>query len=446
MRQKLMFWAVAVTVLACEVTGMTAYGRFSWLLVSMLLVSAVALVLLYRGVVMPSRTVCNGFDILASQDFNNRLRTTGEPVSDRIARLFNEMIVRLKEERVRVREQNHFLDLLIQASPVGIAIFDLDGRVSHVNAAFVEICGVEESAMTGKPLKSIPGRMSSELAGLPSGGKRTVRIDATHIYSCHRLSFMESGLRRHFVMVEPLGEELRKAERDAYGKVIRTISHEVNNTLGGLMSFLETLEDVHEEDPAIRELAESCHDRCGNLARFIGDYADVVRIPEPSLAPVDICEEVRMLAPFARSLAGSGISLKLDIPDAPVMVMADAAQLQQVMVNIVKNAAQSVGDAGGEVSVSVSSTGESARLTVTDDGPGISEEVSRELFTPFFTTRPSGCGVGLTLAAEVLRRHGARFSLATDPATHLTSFEIIFPSVPSSPSPFLSDQRDTVRL
>lgn len=228
-------------------------------------------------------------------------------------------------------------------------------------------------------------------------------------------------------MVEPLGEELRKAERDAYGKVIRTISHEVNNTLGGLMSFLETLEDVHEEDPAVKELAESCHDRCGNLARFIGDYADVVRIPEPSLAPVDLCEEVRMLAPFARSLAGSGITLKLDIPDAPVMVMADATQLQQVMVNIVKNAAQSVGDAGGEVSVSVSCMGESARLTVTDDGPGISEDVSRELFTPFFTTRPSGCGVGLTLAAEVLRRHGARFSLATDPATHLTSFEIIFP-------------------
>ena len=147
MRQKLMFWAAAVTVLACEVTGIIAYGRFSWLLVSMLLVSAVALVLLYRGVVMPSRTVCNGFDILASQDFNNRLRTTGEPVSDRIARLFNEMIVRLKEERLRVREQNHFLDLLIQASSVGIAIFDLDGRVSHVNAAFVEICGVEQSAM-----------------------------------------------------------------------------------------------------------------------------------------------------------------------------------------------------------------------------------------------------------------------------------------------------------
>lgn len=438
MRQKLMFWAVAVTVLACEVTGMIAYGRFSWLLMSMLLVSVVALVLLYRGVVMPSRTVCNGFDILASQDFNNRLRTTGEPVSDRIARLFNEMIVRLKEERLRVREQNHFLDLLIQASPVGIAIFDLDGRVSHVNAAFVEICGVEESEMLGKRLDSLPGRMASELAALPPGGKSTVRIDATHIYSCHLLSFMESGLRRRFVIVEPLGEELRKAERDAYGKVIRTISHEVNNTLGGLMSFLETLEDVPEEDPAVKELAESCHDRCGNLARFIGAYADVVRIPEPSLAPVDICEEVRMLAPFARSLAGGGISLKLDIPDAPVMVMADAAQLQQVMVNIVKNAAQSVGDTGGEISVSVSYTEKSARLTVTDNGPGISEEVSRELFTPFFTTRPAGCGVGLTLAAEVLRRHGTRFSLATDPATHLTSFEIIFPSA-------LSYRRDRAR-
>lgn len=428
MRQKLMFWAVAVTVLACEVTGIIAYGRFSWLLVSMLLVSAVALVLLYRGVVMPSRTVCNGFDILASQDFNNRLRTTGEPVSDRIARLFNEMMVRLKEERLRVREQNHFLGLLIQASPVGIAIFDLDGRVSLVNTAFVGICGVEESGLLGKPLKSIPGRMASELAVLPPGGRSTVRIDATHIYSCHLLSFMESGLRRRFVMVEPLGEELRKAERDAYGKVIRTISHEVNNTLGGLMSFLETLEDVHEEDTAVKELAESCHDRCVNLARFIGAYADVVRIPEPSRAPVDLCEEVRMFAPFARSLAGSGVMLKLDVPDTPVTVMADAAQLQQVMVNIVKNAAQSVGDTGGEISVSVSYTGKSARLTVTDNGPGISEEVSRELFTPFFTTRPAGCGVGLTLAAEVLRRHGTRFSLATDPATHLTSFEIIFPS------------------
>ena len=130
--------------------------------------------------------------------------------------------------------------------------------------------------------------------------------------------------------------------------------------------------------------------------------------------------------------------MKLDIPDAPVMVMADAAQLQQVMVNIVKNAAQSVGDTDGEISVSVSYTGKSARLTVTDNGPGISEEVSRELFTPFFTTRPSGCGVGLTLAAEVLRRHGTRFSLATDPATHLTSFEIIFPSA-------LSCRRDRVR-
>ena len=439
MRPKVLFWAVTISVISCETVGIVAYGRFSWLLVSMLALSVVALVLLYRGVVMPSRTVCNGFDILVSQDFNNRLRATGEPVSDRIASLFNEMIVHLKDKRLRVREQDHFLDLIIQASPVGIAILDLEGRISHVNGAFVEICGTDESVLLGKQLKSVPGRMPSELAALSLDSKKTVRIDATHIYSCHQLSFRESGLRRRFVMVEPLGEELRKAERDAYGKVIRTISHEVNNTLGGLMSFLETLADVHaDNNPAVAELAESCHDRCGNLARFIGAYADVVRIPEPRLAPVDLCEETRMLAPFARALAGESVSLKLDIPDTPVIAMADSAQLQQVMVNIVKNAVQSVGEAIGEVSVSVSCVGESAMLTVADDGPGISEDVAKELFTPFFTTRPSGCGVGLTLAAEVLRRHGACFKLATDPVTCLTSFEIIFPPVPSG-------LRDTAR-
>lgn len=420
MRAKVLFW-ITLAIIAALVWSAAAGGPL-WMTISLAVVAAAMMIAVYRAIVLPAKSIQTGFELIRNQDLNNRLAPTHEPVSDSLVELFNTLMEKLKNENLRRREQDHFLNLLIEASPVGIAILNLDGRYSLVNREFADVFG-----RGGEPLlDSVP---SADLADIRPGESKTLRLDAGRIYRVSLQWFMESGFRRYFYMAEPLGDEIRKAERAAYGKVIRTISHEVNNSLGGIISFVDLLKDASFLPEDLADIADSCRDRCDNLTAFIRSYADVVKIPEPAMVDFDLGEELLSLEPFLRMQVPEGIGFAISLPDSPLPVQADPTQLQQVLVNIVKNAVESVKnrEEGGFVKIVAEKEGDGVSLSVIDNGPGIPEEVARNLFTPFYSTKPQGSGIGLTLAADILSRHHFPFSLSTNPLSSLTSFRIQFP-------------------
>ncbi|MDE5745864.1 MAG: PAS domain-containing protein, partial [Paramuribaculum sp.] len=337
------------------------------------------------------------------------------------------MIETLKGERLKNIEQNNFLQLLIKASPTGIAILDFDERITMANPTMLSLLGTDEATALGKMPEELAGELAEAIGAIGQGQVGTVRLSDTNIVRISRLSFMETGFTRPFVIAEVLTEDLRKAEKDAYSKVIRLISHEVNNTIAGVNSMLETTAMIMEQERDIADAIESCRERCKSMSEFITSYADVVRIPTAQLSPLDLRKRVERMMPFLEGLAGATAEIKVHFPDNATYANADAVLLEQVMVNIVKNSVESIADKGGNGRIDISVGNNPPRIEITDNGAGITPEASKSLFSPFFSTKRYGQGLGLMMVGEILRQHGCRFSLRTDQSDGLTRFKIEFP-------------------
>ncbi len=379
---------------------------------------------LFLSLVRPFSTLSAGMDLVAAQDFASRLSPVGQVDADRLVAMFNKMMLRLKAERLSLEEKNHFLHLLIESSPLGIAILDFDGRISETNPAIMRMLGADDvGQLQGRTFDELAAgnEIARAVASLAPGEEKTFRLSDTDIVRCSRRSFIDSGFPHPFVIVESVTEEIIAAEKAAYGKVIRIISHEVNNTLAGVTSVLQTIADSMRSDSTAADVvttAESCVDRCRSLGSFISSYSDVVKIPYPVLLPVDLASALEALRPFLESMMPRNIALRCDIEPVDAPVMADTVQIEQAVVNIVKNAVESIGNRqDSNITVGLSRQGKNVVLTVSDDGPGIVPDAQGKLFTPFFSTKPGGRGLGLMFVAEILRRHGAAFSLTTAPGT-----------------------------
>lgn len=389
-----------------------------------LLATAILLTILYRKTVKPMNTLSGGINLIREQDFSTRLRPVGQKDADRIIELFNRMSDQLHNEELRIQEQNHFLDLLIEASPMGVLIMDIDSRISSANPAMNRFLGIQDiGPYRAMRLEDCPLPLLKLLTALQPDEGRILQTDPLHIYRCTLSSFMDRGFPHPFYMVEPLTEELYEAEKRGYKKVIRVISHEVNNTMAGITSALyaiqQTSTDSGDEDTAA--MLSILLSRIDRMSRFITDYASMARIPDPVCRPTDASAFLHRVLPFLESLKGQKrIAFITEIDDNAGEVSIDQVLMEQVLTNIVKNAVEAFPEDARDASDA--SDASDARITVTarqgywcvaDNGDPIPEETARNLFTPFFSTKPEGKGIGLIVIHEVLTRSGIRFSLGT---------------------------------
>ena len=383
------------------------------------------LIYFYRKVVKPLNSIAGGMDLLQAQDFSSRLSPVGQREADRIVSIFNRMMNQLKEERLRLREQNHFLDLLISVSPMGVIILTLDERISMANKAALEFLdeGTEEDIMN-KTMDELSGSLAEELNRIPKDTTVTIRLSDSRIYRCSRLSFIDRGFAHPFYLIESLTSEVMKAEKKAYEKVIRMIAHEVNNSVAGITSTLDTIDDALQtidDTEDIREVMKVCVERSYSMSRFITNFADVVKIPEPQKEEVHLNDRVTACKIFMENLCQNrDIDLHLELCEENPVVSMDTSLFEQVLINIIKNATESI-DTNGKIFIRTSAS--PLMLEIGDTGKGISKEVETKLFTPFFSTKPNGQGIGLIFIREVLMKHGYTFSLRTYP-DGITRFRI----------------------
>lgn len=363
----------------------------------------VSLLCFHRATVKPLQAIRAGMDLLLSQDFASRLRKVGQKDADDVVELFNSLMSTLKSERLKTEEQQAFLSKIVEASPMGVAVCSLDGSIESSNPAF----------------KALGGEAMAEmLAGLEDGEQRIIRPGGGQVLRCVRMHFMDRGFRRRFFLVERLTDEIVRAEGDMFHKIVRTMGHEVNNTLGGVVSVLETLQSVHEGDEIVAEALDSCRSSCLALGAFVKAYSDVVKLPEAETEALDAGEFLQRCNGFLQGMCPPNIRLRVEAEEAGT-IRGDAMLLERVVVNAVKNAVESIGP-GKDGEIIVRSHGK--RLEIIDNGPGISAENAARVFTPFFSTKRADRGLGLMLIADVLRKHGASFNLATgaDGLTRLT--------------------------
>lgn len=430
MKSKRLFWLLAALVFGSLITTGILFSdthpALFWTMEGIAVLSLALFASLYLRLIKPYQILLNGMELLNEQDFSHRLRSVGNSEANRLIEIFNRMMTELKNERLQVRETNRFLDLLIQASPQGVIVMDFDERISAVNQAGLRLLKIDDiETVRGKKPGESGCRLASELDGLKSGDDRIVRISGQAVFRCVRSSFVDRGFDHPFILIEELTRELMRIEKASYERIIRMMAHEVNNSIGAIGATLNVVSDILQqpEDRNWQDVlpaVSASFERCGNLAHFTSKLADVVRIPEPVRTDLSLNELIRSVDALTRiECRKRNIALSLSAADPDTVIRADGIQMEQALVNIVKNAYEAIGTDG---EIRIIATADPPSIAVEDNGPGIPDDVRKQLFTPFFTTKPSGQGIGLMLVREVLSNHGMTFDLVSENGR--TRFEI----------------------
>ncbi|GAB3917875.1 sensor histidine kinase [Larkinella terrae] len=377
----------------------------------LVLVSVVLAIQIYQAFGQPSAFISSGIEAIKDQDFTIKFVPTGNREVDGLIEVYNLMIDQLREERTKQMEQQFFLEKLIEASPIATLIFDFDRRISSANPKAAGLLQLTHSELLGRHLSEINHPLLNQLSDehetkiLKGTGIETYRVQRSH--------FMDRGFRRDFLLIEELTSEILESEKKAYSKVIRMMAHEVNNSIGAINSILnvtKTYMDAPEEED-VNHALQIAIERNDRLNQFMRRFADVVRLPLPQKNTADLVEIARNVGRLMQpQVDAKGVLLRYSLQTESVAVSVDTVQMEQVLVNIIKNAIEAC-SAGEIVEVFISDK----KLSILDNGKPISPDLETNLFNPFFSTKPDGQGIGLTLTRDILLNHGFPFSLKTNP-------------------------------
>lgn len=370
-----------------------------------------------------------GKGLIKARDFNSRFPETGYPEMDQLVEFYNRIADSLRSEKILMQEQNFFLEKILAVSPTGVITMDFDKKITMVNPAAEKLINLNAAELIGRRLSGLQLPLAIHLTNLKSGESRVLPVPGRRRIKCHRAQFLDRGFTRDFILMEELTGEIRQTEKAAYEKVIRMMSHEINNSMGSANSLLHSClhysgqlsgEDRQDFENALKVIIS----RTDHLNKFMSNFADVFRLQKPNLKPVNIrelLEEITLL--FKSDFDKRSIILNWDIPREIGPVPMDRAQMSQVFTNILKNSIEAI-DESGTVTIRLGNKNGKAYSMIDDSGCGISEAVLPNLFTPFFSTRENGQGIGLTLVQEILDLHGFEFSLEglSDEQTRFTIF------------------------
>lgn len=368
---------------------------------------------LYKGFIKPIEMMQSGTDAIADADFSIKYIKTGSKDINQLIETYNTMIDQLREERTLMTGQSYFIRNLIEVTPLGIIIMDYDGRLTNVNPAARKLIGIDEY-WKGKMLNDYSSEFVDALESMSIGRSNMLEFDGIEKYKCQINEVVHQGFKRKFILIDDLSTEMLKTQKEAYGKIIRMMAHEVNNSIGAVNSILDTVvefgfDDI--EDPALKDSLVLAKERNIGLSQFMANYASILRLPPAHLQTIDLAQLIKKSGQlFMPKAAELSIDIKFDIPNHLVSISGDKLLLEQAFSNIIKNGIESIGSYG---EIQISLTEDPVEIVIADNGAGISPEVEPMLFTPFYSTKPTGQGVGLMLIRDILISHQSQFSLKT---------------------------------
>jgi nitrogen fixation/metabolism regulation signal transduction histidine kinase len=405
----------AVAIYFFEQLGYAFFGIELLLIISI----TIALRFLNRAL-EPLEFVQNFSDMIGERDFSSRFRSIGQAEMDQLIGLYNDMLSQLYDERLKLGEQRGFLNQFLAATDIGVLLCDFEGNIALINKSGARLLGHDAEEVQNQTLQQVPGELAQSLREMDAGTSRILLLRSGRRVHCVHSTFRDRGFDRSYYVLEELTKTLQQTERSTYEKLIRMMSHEVNNTIAVTNSLLDSClsyspqisaEDRDDYESALRVVIK----RNQHLNDFMGGFASIVRIPPPDVQKIDLAELMQNMADVFRSeFQERNIALDAAAIDAEMFVSADLNLMEQVLINILKNSMEAI-DKSGVIRVEATREENLIRLSVFDSGAGISADVRDQLFTAFFTTKDQGQGVGLTLVSEILRAHGFDFWLgATD--------------------------------
>jgi nitrogen fixation/metabolism regulation signal transduction histidine kinase len=359
--------------------------------------------------IRPLQTMSNLLAALREGDYSIRARgARGGNALGEVLLEINSLGETLRLQRLGAFEATALLRTIMSEIDVAVFTFDPKRRLRLVNRA--------GETLLGRPMDKLLGKTADELAlnrCLEANEDEPLTLNfagASGRWGVRRSTFREEGLPHELLVLTDLSRTLREEERRAWQRIVRVLGHEMNNSLAPIKSLAASLESLMRRNPLPPDWKDdasaglhSIASRADSLSRFLQAYTRLTKLPPPQKQHVDLGELVRRVVDLEPRL-----NVKV-MPGPKTVIRADAAQIEQALINLVHNAVDAALETHGEVSIGWREKEDAVEIFVQDEGPGIMNPAN--LFVPFFTTKPEGSGIGLPLSRQIAEAHGGSLAL-----------------------------------
>ena len=354
------------------------------------------------------------FNAVQNDDYS--FRFTENPNITRHA-LVNQSLNRIKEvmdnAKMQIREREKYFQLIMECANVGIVVVMENGTVAQTNTKALRIVGMERLNHIDQ-LRILSEELCEAMHRIEPGAQLTARFtteigDQNLVLSCSAMEFGDKQLR--VISIGNIHEELDRKEVESWEKLTRILTHEIMNSLAPVTSISHTLLSSSGDAETMRQGLETIHATSDRLLRFVDSFRAVTRIPAPQKAPFYLSE---LVAESLSLIPHKGIEVEVSIEPEDTMLYADRTLMSQVMVNLLKNATEALLAQDCKRKITIRSTidaEERIQIEITNSGSAIPAEVAENIFTPFFTTKTDGSGIGLAVSRQIVRLHGGSLRL-----------------------------------
>jgi len=357
------------------------------------------------------RSICNLLDAMIQGDYSLRARTSeGDTALNELVNSVNSLAQRLTKQRNESVESQFLLQTVIKHIDVATIALNEKNEFAFINPAAEKLLGLTSGSKDKTSLNQL-----EQLKHLERGKSKVMNLifdKQQGKFNVHMEEFREEGKQHRLLFLTDVSRLLRIEERNAWQSLVRVISHEINNSLAPIASISETLKRMMSKQQNIEMHKDNLVDglsiiaqRANNLTNFVNSYKQIAHLPEPKKRQTNIHELINKIIPLYQS---NHINIQ---PSEKVSLLIDPVQIEQVLINLIKNAVESVNSTNknGKIEVSWNLNKDRFQLMIGDQGAGISNESN--LFVPFYTTKKQGSGIGLVLCRQILEVHDGKLSL-----------------------------------
>lgn len=424
------------TVAAGFALWTAGYPLLIWLVVPFLIAQVVSL---YHYLNRVNRKLTLFLEAIRYEDFSIRFSADnklGKSFSA-LNHQFNEVLEAFRQTRAEKEANLKYIDTIIQHISIGVFSFDTDGKIELINPAAFRLLGIYRLRYIDE-LKNVHPDLAGLLMQLPAGHKTLYATQNGQQLSIQAASVRLQGRLVKLISLQNIHAELQQKELEAWQNLTKILRHEIMNSVTPIVSLIGTMQDIVQydliatEDQSdavvdLREALETIESRSKGIMNFVNAYRDYTTLPKPQFTTINLKQLIQSVSNLLLAdLKAAGIHYRAHVSPENIEVHADETQLQMVLINLIKNAMDALDQTEQpRITVKGSFNGQQVIIEITDNGPGIDPDAQEKIFIPFFTTKKTGSGIGLSLSQQIIQMHGGQLKLSSIPEKGTTFYVLL---------------------